>query len=114
MDLNRVARGLKSVKSAQSADSLLLPLVVATGHLHVDREVGIVVAGPTRNDPSPENSMPSRMPFEPVKVGVIGLGRFGRLHSLTLAGLAEAELVGVVARRQASLDALNRELPHVP
>lgn len=58
--------------------------------------------------------MPSRLPFEPVKVGVVGLGRFGRLHSLTLAGLAEAELVGVVARRQASLDALARELSHVP
>lgn len=52
--------------------------------------------------------------FEPVKLGVIGLGRFGRLHSLTVAGLAEAELVGFVARRQASLDALAAELPDVP
>ena len=51
---------------------------------------------------------------KPVKIGVIGLGRFGRLHSLTLAGLAEAELVGLVARRQASLDALAAELPGVP
>ena len=51
--------------------------------------------------------------FHPVKVGVIGLGRFGRLHSLTLNGLAEAELVGVVARRQASLDKLKSELPDV-
>ena len=51
--------------------------------------------------------------FAPVKVGVIGLGRFGRLHSLTLAGLAESELVGVVARRQTSLDNLRRELPDV-
>ncbi|TXT36585.1 MAG: oxidoreductase [Planctomycetota bacterium] len=50
----------------------------------------------------------------PVKIGVIGLGRFGRLHSLTLSGLAEAQLVGVVARRQASLDKLKTELPHVP
>jgi predicted dehydrogenase len=49
----------------------------------------------------------------PVKVGVIGLGRFGRLHSLTLAGLAEAELVAVVARRQESLDAMLQELPNV-
>ncbi|MDA1053909.1 MAG: Gfo/Idh/MocA family oxidoreductase [Planctomycetota bacterium] len=49
----------------------------------------------------------------PVKVGVIGLGRFGRLHSLTLAGLAEAELVALVARRQESLDSLARELPGV-
>lgn len=54
------------------------------------------------------------MNFETVKVGVVGLGRFGRLHALTLAGLAEAELVGLVARRQASLEALGEELPDVP
>jgi predicted dehydrogenase len=47
----------------------------------------------------------------PVKVG---LGRFGRLHALTLARLAEAELVALVARRQASLDALAPELTGVP
>ncbi|QDV51754.1 Gfo/Idh/MocA family protein [Gimesia fumaroli] len=52
--------------------------------------------------------------FQPVKIGVIGLGRFGRLHSLTLARLAEAELVGVVARRQESLAAISKELPDVP
>jgi predicted dehydrogenase len=50
----------------------------------------------------------------PVKIGVIGLGRFGRLHALTLAALAEAELVALVARRQASLDALRTELPGIP
>jgi len=50
----------------------------------------------------------------PVKVGVLGLGRFGRLHALTLACLAEADLVALVARRQASLDALAPELPGVP
>jgi predicted dehydrogenase len=50
----------------------------------------------------------------PVKIAVVGLGRFGRLHSLTLAGLAEAELVGVVARRDASLQAIASELPGVP
>jgi predicted dehydrogenase len=55
----------------------------------------------------------SQSPFSPVKVGVVGLGRFGRLHALTLAGLAEAELVGTVARRQASLDALAGELPGI-
>jgi predicted dehydrogenase len=48
------------------------------------------------------------------RIGVIGLGRFGRLHALTLAGLTEARLVGVVARRQASLDALATELPGIP
>ncbi len=52
--------------------------------------------------------------LEPVKIGVIGLGRFGRLHALTLAGLAEANLVGLVARRQASLDDLIDELPDAP
>jgi len=50
----------------------------------------------------------------PVKVGVLGLGRFGRLHALTLASLAEADLVALVARRQASLDSLGSELPGVP
>lgn len=50
----------------------------------------------------------------PVKIGVVGLGRFGRLHALTLSGLAEAELVGLVARRTQSLDHLRSELPQVP
>lgn len=54
------------------------------------------------------------MAFEPVKVGVIGLGRFGRLHALTLSRLMEAELVGLVARRPESLAALASELPGVP
>jgi predicted dehydrogenase len=52
--------------------------------------------------------------FPPVKIGVIGLGRFGRLHALTLARLAEAELVALVARRQASLDSVASELRGVP
>ncbi|HEY0985297.1 MULTISPECIES: Gfo/Idh/MocA family protein [unclassified Schlesneria] len=52
--------------------------------------------------------------FTRVKVGVVGLGRFGRLHALTLSGLAEAELVAVVARRQERLDQLRGELPQVP
>lgn len=50
----------------------------------------------------------------PVKTAVVGLGRFGRLHSLTLNGLAEAELVGVVARREESVAALTNEIPGVP
>jgi len=52
--------------------------------------------------------------FEPVRLGVVGLGSFGRLHALTAAGLAEAELVALVARRQASVDEMHRELPDVP
>lgn len=59
-------------------------------------------------------SLTARKLSAPVKLGVVGLGRFGRLHSLTAARLAEAELIGVVARRQDSLDALQKELPHVP
>ncbi len=50
----------------------------------------------------------------PVKIAVIGCGRFGRLHALTLAVLCESELVGIVARRAESLHALQRELPGVP
>ena len=56
----------------------------------------------------------SANPLSPVRIGVVGLGNFGRLHATTLAGLAEAELVALVARRQASLDALADELPGVP
>lgn len=51
---------------------------------------------------------------QPVRVGVVGLGDFGRLHAATLAGLAEAELVALVARRQASLAAAAEALPGVP
>jgi predicted dehydrogenase len=53
-------------------------------------------------------------PAAPVKIGVVGLGRFGRLHALTLARVAEADLVALVARRRASLDHLAAELPGVP
>lgn len=52
--------------------------------------------------------------MEPVRVGVIGLGKFGQQHALTLAGIAEARLVGVVARRQESLDTFAGRLPGVP
>jgi predicted dehydrogenase len=55
----------------------------------------------------------SRKRFSPVKLGVIGLGRFGRLHALTASALAEAELVALVARRQENLDAFASELPGV-
>lgn len=50
----------------------------------------------------------------PVKIGVVGMGSFGTLHALTALGLAEAELVAVVARRQASLDAFAAQAPDVP
>jgi predicted dehydrogenase len=49
-----------------------------------------------------------------VRVGVVGLGRFGRLHALTLARLAESELVAVVGRRAESVSAMSSELAGVP
>ena len=52
--------------------------------------------------------------FEPVRMGVVGLGSFGTLHALTLIGLAEADLVAVVARREASLAAFAEQAPGVP
>lgn len=50
----------------------------------------------------------------PVRLGVVGLGAFGTLHALTARSLAEADLVAVVARRQASLDAFAAQAPGVP
>lgn len=51
---------------------------------------------------------------EPVKLGVVGMGGFGTLHALTALSLAEAELVAVVARRQASLDEFAEKAPGIP
>jgi len=50
----------------------------------------------------------------PIRIGVVGLGRFGMLHSRTLAALDEFELVAVVARREESLAAARPWLPNVP
>jgi predicted dehydrogenase len=49
-----------------------------------------------------------------VRIGVIGMGGFGRQHAQTLAGIAEAELVALVARRQESLNLAAETLPGVP
>lgn len=46
-----------------------------------------------------------------LRIGVIGLGAFGRLHAQTLVGLAEADLCALVARRQESIDALRDDCP---
>ena len=46
-----------------------------------------------------------------IKCGVIGLGRFGRLHALTLLTLENVHLTAVVARRQESVDKLLEEIP---
>lgn len=42
----------------------------------------------------------------PVRVGVVGLGFFGRLHAATVAGLPEFDLVAVCARSGASIERL--------
>ena len=51
---------------------------------------------------------------QPVRIGLVGAGNFGRLHARTLAGLAEAELVALVDRHEASLAKIGRGLPDVP
>lgn len=53
-------------------------------------------------------------PKSKIRIGVVGLGSFGRLHALTLAGLAEAELVALVDSREAALAELHQQLPGVP
>lgn len=52
--------------------------------------------------------------FNPVRIGVVGLGNFGRLHALTLNGLAEARLVGLVDQRTESLHSIPGELKNIP
>jgi len=51
--------------------------------------------------------------FEPVKIGVVGLGHFGLVHARTLAGICEADLVAVVDQRQDALDSCVAELSGV-
>ncbi|MEP7189123.1 MAG: Gfo/Idh/MocA family oxidoreductase, partial [Roseiflexaceae bacterium] len=50
---------------------------------------------------------------QPVRIGVVGIGNFGRLHARTLAGLAEAELVALVDRSADRRAQLEHELPGV-
>ena len=52
--------------------------------------------------------------FEPVRIGVVGLGNFGQLHAQTLAGIAEAHLVALVDNGPDALAAARRRLPTVP
>ena len=51
--------------------------------------------------------------IDPVRVAVVGVGNFGRLHARTLAGLAEAELVGVIDANARAVDTLRQSLPDV-
>ena len=48
-----------------------------------------------------------------VRIGVVGVGNFGRLHARTLAGLAEADLVALVDGRAERMAQLTKELPGV-
>lgn len=52
--------------------------------------------------------------FQPVRVGVVGLGDFGRRHAVTLAALAEAELVALVDTDPRRIDAASIAVPGVP
>lgn len=54
------------------------------------------------------------MHHKPVKIGVVGIGSFGRMHARTIAGLGEARLAGVVYRSASSLDELRKSLGDVP
>ncbi|NIM94030.1 MAG: Gfo/Idh/MocA family oxidoreductase [Anaerolineales bacterium] len=49
-----------------------------------------------------------------VRIGVVGVGRFGRLHALTLAGLSEAELVAIVDTDEEARQSIQKELPGIP
>lgn len=54
------------------------------------------------------------MSHKPVKIGVVGVGSFGRMHARTIAGMAEAELAGVVYRSDSSIEELRKSVPDVP
>ena len=64
--------------------------------------------------PLSKSGSDSRTGSRRIRVGVVGLGRFGLLHSRTLAALDEFDLVAVVARREESLAAARPFLPGVP
>jgi predicted dehydrogenase len=51
---------------------------------------------------------------DPVQIGVVGLGNFGRLHAQTLSGLAEFKLVALVDQQPEALTAAKAQLPGVP
>ena len=54
------------------------------------------------------------MSFDPVRIGVIGIGRFGILHAKTLLGLAESELVALVDCSEKALAELPEEFFGIP
>ena len=54
------------------------------------------------------------MPMEPIRIGVVGTGRFGSLHAQTLLSLAESELVALVDSSEKALAQLPEELSGIP
>jgi predicted dehydrogenase len=50
----------------------------------------------------------------PVRIGVVGLGRFGALHARTIRGLAEAELVALVDTNIERCEAVQSEVGMTP
>jgi predicted dehydrogenase len=52
--------------------------------------------------------------LQPLRIGVIGAGVFGRLHAVTLGGLAVAELVALVDRDMDRAKRVGEELGGVP
>ena len=51
--------------------------------------------------------------MSPVRVIVVGAGGFGRMHARTLAGIAEADLIGVVDSKPEAIDILRSSVPSV-
>jgi predicted dehydrogenase len=51
---------------------------------------------------------------EPVRIGVVGLGNFGRLHAQTIAGLGEARLTGLVDINATNLAVAQAQFSGVP
>ena len=54
------------------------------------------------------------MSFDPVRIGVIGIGRFGLLHAKTLLGLAESEIVALVDCSEKALAELPEDFSGIP
>lgn len=52
--------------------------------------------------------------FQPVRIGVIGLGNFGRLHARTLLNLGEAHLAALVDSNPKAVEAIQSDFPGIP
>jgi predicted dehydrogenase len=59
------------------------------------------------------NNSPSAS-FEPVALGIVGLGSFGMMHARTAVGMMESRLVAAVDTREERLRTVSQELPYVP